>query len=511
MNKAHSRINWENRPSDATPLNASNLNKLDVAINEIDNRVVAMDTTKLDKTTAMSMVKNVTFDETTGVFTITYLNGVAINLDTKLEKLAVNFSWDAETQALKIILDDGTVQTVDLSKLITVYEFLESDTIAFSVDNTGKVSAIVKEGSIEEKHLQPNYLADVKTEVAKAETGAQNAESSALMSESFTRGGTGLRENEETDNAMYYFLQAKDISKGMNGLIPMGTITFAELSNEDNQGDKFMFNISENFTTDDTFREGAGHEYPAGVNVYRTSDGFWDCLAGNFVAGVKGAKEATYREGFVELTAEDVGALPEDGDSKENIVAFESADESSPTAWTSMELFKSGEKHSSLFNKVSIAIKNLRYLYKMLGTTDISTIGDGTVKGAIASQNETFTKSIDSINTNLSNILKWKKSDTEVVGSRYYGGYNSYMQELGVSELMFIVYDGYYSYSFVFPLFPNRVLRKSDFTNDDLKDYITVSYNEWGQNGTGDFSITHLYRDGVEVEDSNITIRLYYR
>ena len=36
--------------------------------------------------------------------------------------------------------------------------------------------------------------------------------------------------------------------------------------------------------------------------------------------------------------------------------------------------------------------KNVRYLYKMLGATDISTIGGGTVTGAISSQNDAFAK-----------------------------------------------------------------------------------------------------------------------
>ena len=86
------------------------------------------------------------------------------------------------------------------------------------MDSAGKVKAIVKEGSILEKHLQPNYLADVKTEVAKAEaskTAAALSETlateSASKSESYAVGGTGTRDNENTDNAKYYSEQAKAI------------------------------------------------------------------------------------------------------------------------------------------------------------------------------------------------------------------------------------------------------------------------------------------------------------
>lgn len=86
MNKVYSRINWKNYPSVDTAVNESNLNRMDYAIDEIDKRVVEYDTTKLDVETANSMVRNVSFNERSGIFTITYLNGSTKELDTKLEK-----------------------------------------------------------------------------------------------------------------------------------------------------------------------------------------------------------------------------------------------------------------------------------------------------------------------------------------------------------------------------------------------------------------------------------------
>lgn len=187
MNKVYSRINWEDYSSDATPLNASNLNKMDAAADELDNRVITLDTTKFDKTEAAKLIKSITFDRATGIFTISYYNGATATIDTMLEKLAVNFDYDPHIQRLIITLDDGTIKYIDMSALITQYEFKDTDTVAFSVDSTGKVSAIVKEGSIEEKHLRPNYLADIKVEVAKAQasqTAASNSASAAATSES---------------------------------------------------------------------------------------------------------------------------------------------------------------------------------------------------------------------------------------------------------------------------------------------------------------------------------------
>lgn len=43
MQKAYNRIDWENYPSGKTPLNETNLNKMDVAIDELDNRIIGLD------------------------------------------------------------------------------------------------------------------------------------------------------------------------------------------------------------------------------------------------------------------------------------------------------------------------------------------------------------------------------------------------------------------------------------------------------------------------------------
>ena len=174
MQKIYSRINWENFPSEKTAVNESNLNKMDLAIDNLDDRVVAMDASKVDLTRANELVKEILWDESNGTLTVVKMNGSRAVIDTKLEKLAVNFTYNPQTQQLVITLDDGTVQNVDLSSLITEYEFLDSDTIAFEIVG-GKVKAIVKNGSITEDKLQPNFLADMKVEAAKAVASAKSA------------------------------------------------------------------------------------------------------------------------------------------------------------------------------------------------------------------------------------------------------------------------------------------------------------------------------------------------
>lgn len=211
MNKAYTRINWENEPSSNTPINETNLNKMDSALDEVDNRLIAHDTSKADKTEVATLVANVSFVESTGIITVTKKNGSKITIDTKMEKIAVNFTYNKDTQQIILTLIDGTKQYIDLSALITQYEFLNSDTITFIVQADGKIKAEVLDGSITESKLQPNYLAQIKVETAKSETYMNNANTYATKAQSYAVGGTGSRTGEDTDNAKYFYEQLQTL------------------------------------------------------------------------------------------------------------------------------------------------------------------------------------------------------------------------------------------------------------------------------------------------------------
>lgn len=84
--------------------------------------------------------------------------------------------------------------------------------------------------------------------------------------------------------------------------------------------------------------------------------------------------------------------LKKTGNTADNTVTFTSGDSTSPAAWTDVSVMESNEKHSSLFWKISTMFNNIRYLYKMLGTSDISALGGGTVTGAISALNSNLSK-----------------------------------------------------------------------------------------------------------------------
>ncbi len=66
-----------------------------------------------------------------------------------------------------------------------------------------------------------------------------------------------------------------------------------------------------------------------------------------------------------------------------------------PTSSVNVPLMTSNESQESLWTKVSNMFKNIRYLIKMLGTTDISAVGDGTLTGAIDELNSDLSTKMD--------------------------------------------------------------------------------------------------------------------
>lgn len=152
------------------------------------------------------------------------------------------------------------------------------------------------------------------TKANEASTSANNADTYAKESKSYALGTGNVRPDEATDNAKYYYEQAKSISESLSGALhPMGTVTFANLPPLSDASEGDMYNVSDQFTTNTDFKEGAGNVIPAGANVYKTADEKWDVLAGSPVTGIKGSNETAYRKGNVNITAENIGALATSG------------------------------------------------------------------------------------------------------------------------------------------------------------------------------------------------------
>lgn len=181
-------------------------------------------------------------------------------------------------------------------------------------ENLNKIDYAVNE--IDNRVIELNgYQVKAEESAQNAKASEENAENYSVTSKSYAVGGTGTRKNEDSDNSKYYYEQAKKISQSLNGIIPQGTVAFANLPISGMEyGD--MYNVSDEFLSDERFNDGGGIYYGPGNNVVWISGDLWDVTAGSSVTGVKGKNESTYRQGNVELSAEDVGAVAkEDMDS----------------------------------------------------------------------------------------------------------------------------------------------------------------------------------------------------
>lgn len=317
MNKAHSLKNWQNYPSINTPLNAKNLNELDISVDAMDDRIIVLDETKATKEEIAPLIKEISFDESVGIFTITRKNGSKFTIDTKLEKIAINFGYDPLTQQISLTLIDGTTQYIDLSALITEYEFLDTDTVSFFVDETGKVSAIVKEGSIEEKHLRPDYLAEIKIEAAKSQQSAINSETYAKQAQSYAVGVGNMRPNEASDNAKYYAEKAQESAEKAQEIVGRNYIPESEKG------------IAGGVASLDETGKIPKLQLPNDIES---------------VTGVKGDSESEYRVGNVNLTPENIGALSlkKGGTIKNNFIVNKSSTTNS-SGYVELEIKNDGK------------------------------------------------------------------------------------------------------------------------------------------------------------------------
>lgn len=243
MQKAHdSAYNsyWKNKPDLSTPIIAQQLNRNEQSVDEIDNRVIVLDTTKANQTDLLQAVRTITYTESTGIFRITFFNGTYIDIDTGLEKIAINFDYDDDPespnyQKIIITLEDGTKKYIDLSTLITQYEFLDSQTIQAIVEN-GNVSFEIINGSITEEKLEPNFLANCRIQVALAEGYSRDSEAWAVGQ----REGVDVPDTDETyqNNSKYYSQQSANSAQSA-----LTTKTECEgiLEEVQRAADKFVF------------------------------------------------------------------------------------------------------------------------------------------------------------------------------------------------------------------------------------------------------------------------------
>lgn len=270
------------------------------------------------------------------------LNSCEINNQGKImvELTEQMLACDGICYADLIVVEGGSADVdPDTGKIIDIDGSSILSTMTFCID--------VSEIAVANSEIESKYEINVLNKtLEKYEAEYMNVVKTA---KSWAVGGTDTRPNEDTDNSMYYsgqaYLTAINASKSeenaleymkdaegymdeaqkaaleiksrldemVDAFSPRGTISFEDLQALTDADAGHLYVISDNFTPseDDNFKKDiVGTTYPAGTIVYYTDNGYWDCLVGMSVAGVKGNNEDTYRTGNINLTPADIGAIP---------------------------------------------------------------------------------------------------------------------------------------------------------------------------------------------------------
>ena len=243
------------------------------------------------------------------------------------------------------------------------------------------------------KAIDNTYIPQITAYANAAASRAKSAATAKTAAETY-------KNNAQTymNNAKSYMDAAKTAAASITGALkPKGTVTFANLPNISSVESGAMYNISTAFTSvEKLFKDGGKIQYPAGTNVYKTEDGMWDCLGGELSDYLMKAD--------IDTAVEE--AMPD------------------YTTSSSLQELVSGESVKSALGKIKTAVKNVITIVKLLGSTDISKIGNGTVTGAISNNATTINKVINkqatdlkSTNTKIDEVTTTAAANKKLLGS----------------------------------------------------------------------------------------------
>lgn len=134
------------------------IEEVDIEVNDLRQETENYYVKKTDQ-----RIKSVDYNIQTGIFTFTKQDGTIFEVDLAIEKVVTNFIYNKQKNALELTLADGTVQSIPMSDFASAYEGVENDQIQVSIQSGNKIQAILKDGSININHLNPQFASDVNT------------------------------------------------------------------------------------------------------------------------------------------------------------------------------------------------------------------------------------------------------------------------------------------------------------------------------------------------------------
>ena len=122
----------------------------------LENRATTLET---DIKTTVTDVK---LNEKDGSFIFIKKDGTTLIVDTLLEKVVTNFRYDENTKELILTLEDGTEQKIPMTAFIDDYSGVDGAEITISVSSDNKISAVLKNGSVDESKLSAELSNKIK-------------------------------------------------------------------------------------------------------------------------------------------------------------------------------------------------------------------------------------------------------------------------------------------------------------------------------------------------------------
>ena len=377
-----------------------NIEKIPVGFSMSDDGIITMTTEDGTQFTADigSMIPVLTFDDS---------DTIAVNVTGTGKNKTYSFSIKTGSVTGDMLqpnyLADVTVQAG--KAFSSASDAANSAKAAKTSETNAKASeTAAKNSATNAKTSETNALSSKNS----ASTSASTAKTNANLSKSYAVGGTGTREGEDVDNAKYYMEQAKKQAGGIPTKVSelendSGYITnsASDLKNyysktqTDNKLSSYLTktgngsNLTETFTQAATLTNissGETHSVIFGKVMKAIADFIThkSTVATSSVLGhvkVDTSLSSTSTNPIQNKIVNTAlaGKISTNGDASNVTTAFTEA--------TNMEELISGEKLSESMGKLKLAVKNIKKLITLIGNTDISSIGNGTVTGAISDVN----------------------------------------------------------------------------------------------------------------------------
>ena len=183
--------------------NSTLQDSLDNIVNNINNRYTKSETDANIATNVNSLVKSITYNSSTGVFTITKKDDTVITIDTVIEKVPASMALQEESDGsvyLVITNQDGSSTKTNVTSLIEDTIILSSDTInaASTTDGVNKTTTYTL-------NIKPNSvtLSHLDTELTTKFEETQTAMTLALQAKDNAVAAKVAAENSENNAEIY--------------------------------------------------------------------------------------------------------------------------------------------------------------------------------------------------------------------------------------------------------------------------------------------------------------------